>query len=319
MRSVFISLCGRGAFAVAILVSPVGALAQQRPPTPPPQRPAPPAPARPAPPAARPESPYTFRGFFSFGTTSLSAAETFEAVLGSSSIGAIGGGGEVNGLWKKVFVRFDVSRSTGEGSRALVVDGTPVSLGVPLRVGLTPIEITAGWRHTFMTRARPAAPAPPRPPAPPAATPARPGATPPPATPPRTTPPPPPQTPPRTTPPPQAPPQAPARPGQPPAAARPSMVPSRFSVYGGGGPVFLKYSEESDFAVAGENVNTSFTGFVFYGGLSVDLTKLLYANGEVGFRTVPDAIGAGGLSAVFGENNLGGFVLRALVGVRFKR
>jgi hypothetical protein len=40
------------------------------------------------------------------------------------------------------------------------------------------------------------------------------------------------------------------------------------------------------------------------------------AGAEVQYRTVPDALGEGGVSQVFGDTDLGGVTVRVLVGIR---
>lgn len=76
--------------------------------------------------------------------------------------------------------------------------------------------------------------------------------------------------------------------------------------YLGGGVEFLKYKEESDFANAEDNVDEVFTGYYATGGVEVLLSKWLHLRGEVRYTGVPDALGAGGVSADFGETDLGG-------------
>ena len=77
-------------------------------------------------------------------------------------------------------------------------------------------------------------------------------------------------------------------------------------VYAGGGVMFMKYQEESDFADSGENVDDVFTGFYASGGMEYSLTKWLHLRGEARFTSVPNALGAEGVSADFDETNLGG-------------
>ena len=90
----------------------------------------------------------------------------------------------------------------------------------------------------------------------------------------------------------------------------------RFSVYGGGGVLFVSFRETSEFAGPEDNSRESFTGYTFFGGVDATIWKLLYAAGEAQYRTVPDALGEGGASKEFGETDLGGFVFRVLFGIR---
>jgi opacity protein-like surface antigen len=80
--------------------------------------------------------------------------------------------------------------------------------------------------------------------------------------------------------------------------------------YVGGGLTLMNYSETSDFATDAENVEETFTGYHLFGGVEYKLTRWLGAAGEVSWTTVPDAIGDGGVSQAFNEDNLGGVSLR---------
>ena len=84
-----------------------------------------------------------------------------------------------------------------------------------------------------------------------------------------------------------------------------------FVPYIGGGISSHSYKETSSFSTGEENVNERFTGYQILGGVEYRLHRIVGIAGEVQYTTVPDAIGAGGLSAEFGENDLGGVVVRA--------
>ena len=86
--------------------------------------------------------------------------------------------------------------------------------------------------------------------------------------------------------------------------------------YGAGGISFLTYEETSDFAEADENVDENFNGFVLFGGVEYRATQWIHVRGEVRYRRFGDAIGAGGASAAFEEEDLGsfGFALKVAVG-----
>ena len=83
--------------------------------------------------------------------------------------------------------------------------------------------------------------------------------------------------------------------------------------YVGGGVSSQRYEETSSFAIGDENVSERFTGYQLIGGLEYRLHRVLAVAGEVQYTSVPDAIGAGGLSAEFDENNLGGVLVRVRV------
>jgi hypothetical protein len=81
--------------------------------------------------------------------------------------------------------------------------------------------------------------------------------------------------------------------------------------YIGAGVSTHSYKETSAFSTGDENVNERFTGYQILGGFEYRLHRVVGIAGEVQYTTVPDAIGAGGLSAEFDENDLGGVVVRA--------
>lgn len=91
---------------------------------------------------------------------------------------------------------------------------------------------------------------------------------------------------------------------------------TRLVPYVGGGVSSVGYRERSDFAEAGENVDERFTGYQVLGGVEYRFARWVAAAGEVQYSTVPDAIGGGGLSAEFNEDDLGGttFRLRVIIG-----
>jgi hypothetical protein len=90
----------------------------------------------------------------------------------------------------------------------------------------------------------------------------------------------------------------------------------RYSVYVGGGLLLLRYDETSQFATSGDNVAKSLYGVTALGGMDVGITKHLIAGVEAQYRHVSSGAGVGGLSADFGEHDLGGFTARILFGLR---
>ena len=86
-----------------------------------------------------------------------------------------------------------------------------------------------------------------------------------------------------------------------------------FVPYGGVGVSSCGYKERSDFAEPGENVDERYTGYQVFGGVEYRLHRYLGLAGEVQYSTVPDSLGAGGLSAEFDETDLGGVILRLRV------
>lgn len=104
---------------------------------------------------ARPTSPgFGVRIFVAVDANALAASQTFDAVLGTSTLTGVGGGADVIGLWRGVFVRVGASSMKKTGSRVLV-DGTEVSsLGIPVTIEMRPVEFGAGWRTAVGRRRR---------------------------------------------------------------------------------------------------------------------------------------------------------------------
>ena len=87
----------------------------------------------------------------------------------------------------------------------------------------------------------------------------------------------------------------------------------QFVPYVGAGVSSHSYKETSEFSEGNENVSERFTGYQVLGGAEYRLHRVVGLAGEVQYTTVPDAIGAGGLSAEFDESDLGGLILRVRV------
>jgi hypothetical protein len=213
---------------VAVLLSPVLAHGQTNPPPP-----------SPAAASSRP----LLRAYFLFDSTTLTASETFDAVIGKSRLAMPGGGAEVLRLWKGLFARVAFSSVKESGSRVVVFDDEVIDLGIPLTVELAPLEIAGGWRF-------------------------------------------------------------------------PAFASRRFVPYAGGGFLRMGYRETSQFAIGDDNTDTSFNGGLVFGGIEAALVSWVIAGAEVQYRTVPDALGEGGVSQAFGDTDLGGVTVRVLVGIR---
>jgi hypothetical protein len=85
--------------------------------------------------------------------------------------------------------------------------------------------------------------------------------------------------------------------------------------YVAGGYTSFGYKETSPFAGSGEDVDERFGGYHLRGGAEFKLTTWLGVAGEVAWTSVPDALGDGGVSAAFNEDNLGGTSFRARITV----
>jgi len=75
--------------------------------------------------------------------------------------------------------------------------------------------------------------------------------------------------------------------------------------YAGLGVNLTSYKEESNVAGEGYSESRSKVGFHLLGGVEVGRGLVRFA-GEAAWSTVPDAVGFGGVTKVYGENNLGG-------------
>jgi len=83
--------------------------------------------------------------------------------------------------------------------------------------------------------------------------------------------------------------------------------------YAGAGLTAMRYRETSEFATDEENVDKTFSGYHFFGGAEYKLMRWLGVAGEAAWTTVPDAIGASGVSKAFNETDLGGSSFRIKV------
>lgn len=76
--------------------------------------------------------------------------------------------------------------------------------------------------------------------------------------------------------------------------------------YVSAGVAITRYNETSD--VAGESFDESFTRTGFTGAIGVEVGRGTFRfGGEVGYTSVPEAIGVGGVSKVYGEDDIGGW------------
>jgi hypothetical protein len=86
-------------------------------------------------------------GFFLYESTAMIASQSFDAVLGSSTLSGAGGGVEVLRLWRGLFARVVRSSARAEGSRVIAAGGEPESVDIPTTVEVAPLVIGAGWRQ----------------------------------------------------------------------------------------------------------------------------------------------------------------------------
>jgi hypothetical protein len=113
----------------------------------------------------------------------------------------------------------------------------------------------------------------------------------------------------------QPPPQKPAQPAASTAKApRPPSKAPRLVPFVGGGLSMAMYKETSQNS-GGDDVSQSASGFVFLGGVDYTLTKWVRVGGEFRYRAVTGVLGSGGVSQVYGEKSLGGYVIAARVSI----
>jgi hypothetical protein len=94
-----------------------------------------------------------------------------------------------------------------------------------------------------------------------------------------------------------------------------TMLSPKFTPYAGLGYSSYRYQETSAVADAGEDVDERFAGFHVQAGAEYQFLRWLAAGGEVAWSSVADAIGQGGVSAHFNEDNLGGTSIRLKISV----
>jgi hypothetical protein len=87
----------------------------------------------------------------------------------------------------------------------------------------------------------------------------------------------------------------------------------------GGGALLLHYSETTPAGDSTDNTSSTFAGFEGFGGVDLLLGSSITVAPEVDYRSLPGAIGSGGVSQLFNETNLGGLAFRVTVGVRLGR
>lgn len=84
----------------------------------------------------------------------------------------------------------------------------------------------------------------------------------------------------------------------------------KFAPYVAAGLTSMRYQESSDFASTTEDIDESYSGYHVSGGAEYRIVRWVGVAGEFAWSTVPNAIGEGGVSAAFNENNLGGTTVR---------
>jgi opacity protein-like surface antigen len=93
----------------------------------------------------------------------------------------------------------------------------------------------------------------------------------------------------------------------------------KFAWYLGGGIAFSQLSSESPFALSGDSDSESGSGALVFAGFDRTIWKSVIGGLEVQYRSIPDAIGSGGVSEAKHENSLGAATIRGMIGFRFRR
>lgn len=93
---------------------------------------------------AAPEPSTSIRAYLLVTSQNFAAADTFDAVFGTSRGVFVGGGGQiVAGRW---FLDVGASRFDDTGERAFAHNGDVFRLGIPLTVKITAVEFSYGYR-----------------------------------------------------------------------------------------------------------------------------------------------------------------------------
>lgn len=105
--------------------------------------------AKPRPPAPK----FGIRGYGEGAYQWFTAADSFKAVLDTSGGFFYGGGAQVH--FGPIYVDFGVSRFEKTGERAFVFEGDVFRVGIPDRITMTPLVVTAGYRFPAHARSVP--------------------------------------------------------------------------------------------------------------------------------------------------------------------
>jgi opacity protein-like surface antigen len=181
------------------------------------------------------------RGFAMVGNFTFTAEESFKAILDKNDDVIFGGGGQVLLPWN-IYFEIGAWQFKGDGERVFVSPNNEVfKLGIPVEITVTPLEVSAGYRFTQVSR--------------------------------------------------------------------------RVIPYAGVGYSSYRYKETSQFADPDENVDERFTGFHLQGGVEYQPFRWLGIGGELGWSSLADALGEGGVSEHYKEDNLGGTSFRLKISV----
>jgi opacity protein-like surface antigen len=110
-------------------------------------------PVKPPPPSVAPRP--AARLFGSVAFTQMSAAQSFQAITGSETLLGYGGGIQGINLWHGLFAEVAADWSSVDGERVFVFDDEVFTLGIPLKIKTTSIDVVGGWRVALRGRVTP--------------------------------------------------------------------------------------------------------------------------------------------------------------------
>lgn len=92
------------------------------------------------------QSTLSFRGVGTIAVEQQAAKDSFDAVVGSTSVTSFGAGLQVTNVWRRLFVEIGAERASLDGERVFVDGSTVERLGIPVEITLAPLDVMAGWR-----------------------------------------------------------------------------------------------------------------------------------------------------------------------------
>jgi hypothetical protein len=86
-----------------------------------------------------------------FGNITFTAADSFNAITGSSSAPIYGGGARIGVPLGGLFFDVGAWRYQASGERVFPFGDQVFKLGIPLQITVVPVELSAGWQFRFRT------------------------------------------------------------------------------------------------------------------------------------------------------------------------
>ena len=83
-----------------------------------------------------------------YASTAFAATDSFEAVAGTARHPGFGGGILASRLWRGAFLDVGLFQTKIDGERVFLNGTSVYTLGIPLQVKITPVDLAAGWRLT---------------------------------------------------------------------------------------------------------------------------------------------------------------------------